>query len=368
MRQTQFKPAVLVLVIVVFACRQAVAEEAKLPRVVVYHLAGSTPNLDILLPRLTAELSEAGMEIELDGMELAEFPKTDEAWLQAVRNRTADARTVAALSYECADVCTARLIQLRSRAVVSISYKRFDDLEKRTKSTAATLREILLGPLVGELRRLASEARRPSAPGNSAAVLLQSPFESDRRKNTAEVPPKLWLEGAYQGDYPHPSGRPLNGVCLGVEFDPAAMLGLSLHLGWLGSGRTEVDGASIGLQRMTGDLTVRLVFGLGPARIGIGAIGRLDLVFSNVDNPADFADVSDRYLEVHVGGITTWHLPLPGGVNLIIGAGLAASVLSREVTYTGVSGNPSTGLPASTLRMIWTVGAAFSPLRSNKLK
>lgn len=363
MQQTPLKLSVLFSLLIVSGAFRGYAEEKPLPRVVIFHLAGSEPNLDVIVPLLEDQLTTAGMDLALAGIERADFPSTESEWSMEVRKVAADARSVAALAYACeAEHCTVRLIQIRSNAMVVLSYARPKDAEALRAATAATLREIILGPLAGELRRLAEEAAEPSVPDNAETVLLQSPFESNRREPEEKEAPWLWLEAAYQGDYPHPAGRLMNGVSLGVDLEPATMLGFALHIGWLGMGNLTVESADIGMQRMNGALTVRLIFSLGPARIAIGAVGRLDLVFLNVDNPSGFDDVSDQYPEVHVGGITTWHLPLPGGLNFIIGAGLTASMVSREVEITSLSGTRETAMPASTLRMIWTAGVAFSPL------
>ena len=93
------------------------------------------------------------------------------------------------------------------------------------------------------------------------------------------------------------------------------------------------------------------------------ALGRLDVAFAQVDNPGNEPDTADTRLEIQTGGLTMWHLPLPRGLNAWVGAGVLVSMLSQELEATGTSGNPVTVFPASTLRMIWCIGMAFSPIK-----
>ena len=335
-----------------------------LPRVRILHLEGDGPTAASLLPLLQAQLETAGMEIDTDGIEVADLPITDAAWFELAGKTAQNARTIAVVAYSCGvDICTVTTVQVRSRARFSLEFSVPSDPDKVLLSAVSTIREIILGPLLGEIRRLAEEAREPSDPEGSNAALLRSPFE-DERKLEAPAFHRLLIEAAYQGDYPHPAGRPLHGVCVGVAFEPSSMLGLTLHVGWLGMGRQSFEDAKVGMHRLDSALTLRLIFSLGPARIAVGAVGRVDWVFLDVDNGAGRSDEKERYAEIHVGGITTWHLPLPRGLEFIIGAGLTASVLSREALFTGLSGVQETAMPASTLRMIWTAGLAFSPFRT----
>jgi hypothetical protein len=360
-------PLIFGLFLLLTPAFRTVAEETKLPRISIMHLAGAGPNLDRVLPLLNEQLAEIDLEMETVGLEVAEFPESDKNWTELARRTASDAQTIAAMAYDCQgqgqgqDTCTITLIVHRSQSIVKLSYPRPHDSKASAFATAATLREMIAGPLISELKRLAGEARAPKPATKVQTGLLKSPFESTRHENNRNIPPWLWLEASYQGDCAYPEGRPLNGVSIGVDFEPTPMLGLLIQAGWLGMERGEAEGAEVLLHRLNTMLTVRMIFSIGPARISIGALGRLDTVFLSAQNAPGFGSSNDTYLEASVGGITMWHLPLPKGLNFVIGAGLTASVVSREVEAVGFSGSQETIIPASTLRMIWTVGLELSP-------
>lgn len=331
------------------------------PRALLLYTAQTSPNASEVLALLRKQSAVAGMEIEIAGEKVEAFPQSDEHWFALAKKSAADARTITVFAYSCiGEACTVTAIQQRDKAKLSLAYPCPEANDKAAFATAAAIREMLLGPLLGELRRLAREARAPSAPEKAGDVLLRSPFDGDRGKKPEELP-RLRLEGAYQGDGSYPSGRSAHGVSFGVDFEPAPMFGIAVHTGWLGMGKFKYESAEIGLQRLNAALTFRFIFPIGPARIAVGATGRLDLVFLSVDNPLNFKDGKDRYWETSVGGIAAWRLPLPKGLSLVIGVGVTACVYSQEVDAMDLAGNLETAVPSSILRMIWTVGLAFSP-------
>lgn len=285
-------------------------------------------------------------------------------WIAAAQEDKPDG-TVAVLGLTCDEVnCGLYVLSLSTGAVVTVPIPHgLESGEPCKKAVVATIRETVLGPLLPELKRLAAEASHPSPPPKALdAVLLKSPFESER--STASFKrPWLYLSLGYHGDHPHPGGHPIHGPQLGVDFEITRLLGAGLQFGWLGIREEQVGRASATLQRLDTTLALRLFFALGPARVSLSAIGRVDVAFAKINN-VGVADERKAKGELQIGGLTMWHLPLPWTRTFAwVGAGVVVSVIDNEVEVYINSGNKDTAIPSTTVRMIWIVKVAFSPLR-----
>ena len=137
---------------------------------------------------------------------------------------------------------------------------------------------------------------------------------------------------------------------------------MAIGLGWLGIRKAEADGASVKIHRLTSSIAIRLIIPIGPAHLALAPVARLDAAFGSL-NHVDRDDETETNFEMHVGGLTTWHLPLVPRLDVIVGAGVLVSVISDETEVYGSAGERETAVPASMIRMIWTAGIAWSPIR-----
>ncbi len=354
------------LSVVIFSSVSTASDLSSPPVIILLHFKGAQPDVEKVRSLLNDQLKTAGLEIELLTVELSEFSKSDNEQLKSTKKLMVENASFAAVSYQCIEnQCKIDVFQADASAKTSILYDYSKHPDLAAFSTAATLREIILGPMLVELKRISEESRNPRTYEKTLVSLIESPFEDRLQEETSQTKFPTWLEftGSYQGDCPFPIGHLLHGLSLGIGFQPFHLLGIELTAGWLGIERSSLEGANLVLHRFVGSLITRLVFSVGYGRISIGAIGRLDAVFAKTDNPSSFEDMTQNYLEAYVGGITVWHLPLSKQLDFTMGAGLTASVLSRTVKVTTLSGNHETASPASALRMIWTIGFTFLPSR-----
>ena len=86
--------------------------------------------------------------------------------------------------------------------------------------------------------------------------------------------------------------------------------------------------------------------------------GRLDVVFAST-RPTLAVENDERAVdpELHLGGIASWHLPMPAGLEAVISAGVYGTIVSHAYTI-----ESEVALPASRLRLSWSAGIAWSPL------
>ncbi len=251
--------------------------------------------------------------------------------------------------------CRLIVAETRRHGVMRIPLQAASDGgEEAVRAVAATAGEVVLGGVLSELERLAIEGESPGeAPDYSRA---DDPSLRDRGGG-GERDEWLWLEGGYHGEHPHPGDAAIHGPWLGLSAAPRPYVVPALSVGWLGV--READGAagSAISHRLPIALAVRLSFPVGPARFALAPAGRLDVVFSE-DNPAGpGGEKQETDVAMHVGGITSWHLPFPGGVQGVIGTGVMATVLDRD---RGPGGSAEIG--ASAVRIYWFAGLAWSPL------
>jgi hypothetical protein len=169
--------------------------------------------------------------------------------------------------------------------------------------------------------------------------------------------PWLWIEGGYFGEYPYPQGQTLHGPWVGLALAARRTVVPALSFGWLGLQRVSNEAGTVRSHRLPIAIELRIAVPVGPATFSIAPMGRLDLVFATADPIGPRGASSQIELELHVGGRTAWNLPLPGGVEAVIGAGILGTLLGHEYSV-----DDRRALPESTLRFGWWIGVAWSPL------
>ena len=106
----------------------------------------------------------------------------------------------------------------------------------------------------------------------------------------------------------------------------------------------------------------RLILPVGPAHFTIAPVARLDVAFTALDNVGR-DDADEVNVEFELGGMVNWHLPLRKHLDFIVGVGLLASILSNRTEVYVRRGQQEAAVPASALRMLWTAGVGWSPLK-----
>jgi hypothetical protein len=344
------------------------AAGSDVPRLVILHgHEMATDFMREVKQRLESQLIGLGLKTIVVLRKTSNIPKDDGDWEAAVHSVKIPRGTVAVVGLQCnPNQCRLTVMPPRGDFLAKVTVEKSEkDRETRITAVVSTLRETVLGPLLPELGRLDQEGQTPTPPPllSDDAVLLKSPFESERSETQPTFRPWLWLSAGYHGDHPHPGGYPLHGPFIGVDVTPTNLLGAGISVGWLGIRREEVLAIEASVHRIDLSLALRLLFSLGPAKVSISAIGRFDIAFVHIDAANEQADEKDRRFELQTGGLTMWHLPLPKRLNAWVGAGVLVSLISKSVEVDVGREADETVMDASTVRLIWCAGVAFSPLQ-----
>ena len=354
------------LLVAMFFNGQALAEPALPQLLILVRGDVDAEFVNEVKARVESETAELSLKTVVTVVETPSSSKHEEDWPTLVKTVEKPFGTVAIVGLTChRRRCSLTVMPPKGSYYARIVVKKSeDDRDARVTAVASTIRETLLGPLLPEMKRLDSEGRNPSpAPNRPDGMLLKSPFESTRKAVLTEERPWLWLSGGYHGDHPHPGGHPIHGLFIGVDVIPTTFLGLGIQMGWLGIRRSELDTASASIHRLDTTFALRLLFPIGPAKISISALGRLDAAFVKMTHGGDHPSEKDTRLEVEIGGITMWHLPLPKKLNAWVGAGVLVALYSQEVEVYVDADSKETAIDAATVRMIWCAGVAFSPTK-----
>lgn len=336
----------------------AAADEEVGVRVVLLEEPEQRPPAEEVRSILAEQLDPLDVSVELKQVEQrpASGDELEELALEAGSERPG---TLALIAWSCGgDGCTLRVVDARSGARSAIPVEpgkaSGDDLSFALASTA---REAIIGSLVPELGRLAAEGERPTPPPPTGERMPQ-PYAPDDGSGVPGPRPWLWLEGGYHGEHPYPQPRPLHGAWIGLAMAVSRTVIPVVGVGWFGV-QEGVD--ELGVVRYHGipiELGLRIAFAVGPATFALAPVGRLDVLFVTVDPAGPRGSETQVELELHLGAKTTWNLPLPGGIEALLGAGILGTARGRDYEVQG-----TVAIPASTLRFGWWVGVAWSPLK-----
>lgn len=333
-----------------------------LPRIVLFHTSKTHPPVEEVQQAVVEHFNELDMVVEVATLELEEFPRTRREWFLNADKASEKPGTLAVFGYLCERrSCRLYVVVSHKRSLVELPIRPRQKTDQAL-AVASTIREALLGPLLPEVDRLVKEGRKPKKPVSPEKAWTRPPYEKERRTPAVKRRPWVWLEGGYHGDHPHPQGHPIHGPWLGVEMEPTPIAGISVSLGWLGIRRAEAGGGKVRIHRLTPTLAVRLIIPVGPAHLSLAPVARFDAAFIQYE-PVDPSDRSETRFELQIGGMAAWHLPLIPRLSAIVGAGVLVSVNAEHVEVTGAAGQPEIAMPASVVRMIWTAGIAWSPIR-----
>ncbi|MBW2278212.1 MAG: hypothetical protein JRF63_12010 [Deltaproteobacteria bacterium] len=213
-----------------------------------------------------------------------------------------------------------------------------------------------MGSLLLELGRLTAEGENPSPPPPTGDRVPKA-YHPESGPDARGVRPWLWIEGGYFGEHPYPQGRPLHGPWVGLAMEARRSVVPALSFGWLGLQKVSTEAGEVRSHRTPILIELRIAIPVGPSTFSVAPVGRLDVVFANADPVGPRGESSEVELELHVGGRTCWNLPLPGGVEAIIGAGILGTLLGHDYSVGG-----RRAIAESTLRFGWWVGVAWSPI------
>jgi hypothetical protein len=331
-------------------------------RVVVLSAPQSEPAADHVVKILRDHLSD--LDVDVQKWEVEAVPQNADGWIEAASRAAAEKPgTLALFGYLCeSSVCRLIVVEPHERALAEIPVKipEHGDLTLAF-AIAATAREALVGSLLPEMDRLVRQGQNPAPPPPSAnMVWMTRAPKVDPGWGTGPrfANPLLWIEGGYNGEYAHPQGHPIHGPWIGSALAPREMIEVALWTGWLGMAKSEIAYGEVTAQRIPVSLSFRLVFSLGPARVTLAPVGRMDVVFvrRNPSRPAESSTESTE-LEFHAGGMTAWYLPLPLGFDVMIGVGVYWTLYAKDQKIEG-----NTAMEASALRLSWVMGASWSLL------
>ena len=336
------------------------------PRIALLHISENSPPAAEVQSFLEEHLAKTDIDVTVDLFESNQFPENSEQWFSiSAKAAEQSPGTVAMVGYRCSETtCALYLCEPRDKTLTEIPVEFPKDKELTLAfALAATAREAILGPLFPELKRLVNQGKAPSPPPPSPEnVWIRPPLEDERKRENPDIKrPWLWLEGGYHGDHPHTDGHPIHGPMVGVVAEPRRAIAVALSIGWLGIRKGDVDLGKVTSHRLTSSLALRIKFQFGPAHIAIAPVGRFDVVFAQID-PVGEKITHQTGLEIQAGGITMWHLPLGKNFEAVIGAGVLASVLSKNYGITLENTPTQVAIPASILRIIWMAGVSWSPL------
>jgi hypothetical protein len=331
-------------------------------RVLLVDLPGSPVPAGEVAGELRERLAAAQVEVDVHGV--AEGPETPVAWV-ALARRLARERpgTLALVGWRCGvqgEPCTVVICEPDGGGIAEFPVVHAGPAEGWPGVLASALGEAVLGDLLPELHRLPESAALP-APDREDGNEDENEDDGDGPVPGAPVAGadrlRLWIEGGYAGEYAHPGGRPIHGPFLGLSLAPGRTVVPALAVGWLGMQRGEGAAGEVTTHRMPVSLAIRLRFEVGAAAFAVAPVGRFDTVFSRREPAGPGQASSSTDLEIHVGGVTTWHLPFPGGIEAVVGAGVLATVLGDDREIDG-----ERLLPRSDVRLLWVAALAWNPL------
>jgi hypothetical protein len=337
--------------------RTAWADEAA-PRVVLLSVPGQDPSAEQVADHLGEQLGSVGVRVDITTAE--EVPTLSARWADLAREAASRPGTLALIGWVCrSESCALTVAEPRSGAVAEIPVDPFEGSEHADDlafAIAATSREAIVGSLLPELGRLTVEGEDPSPPPSTGDRVPQA-YQPEAVPDARGLRPWLWFEGGYNGEHPYPQGQPLHGPWFGLAFEARRWIVPALAFGWLGLQRVTNQAGEVRSHRIPIAVELRIAVPVGPATFSVAPVGRLDVVFASADPAGPDAGSSRVEVELHVGGRTCWNLPLPGGVEAILGAGILGTLLGHDYSVDGRQ-----AIAESRLRFGWWVGVAWSPI------
>jgi hypothetical protein len=332
-------------------------------RVVLITTPQTAPDGEAVRAILAAHLSR--VEVDVDVAVRESMPSSEREWTLAAKDEAADRPgTLAVFGWRCeADACDLFAAETRSGGVARIPVRpiEHDDGEDTDLAfaIAATVREAVWGGLLLEMNRLAEEGARPDSPPPSGERMPEPYKGSFEAGGLARAHrPWFWLEGSYHGECPYPRGDILHGPAIGFALSPGKNVVPVLRVGWLGMEIADNERGAVSAYRFPFELELRVAFPVGPAMFSIAPIGRVDLVVATADPAGPRSESTTVDAALHVGGMTTWHMPLPGGkVEALVAVGVLATIIGQDLEIDGVG-----AVPSAKLRVVWSAGVSWSPL------
>jgi hypothetical protein len=333
-------------------------------RAVLLSVPGNTPSAEAVKIPLAEHV--ARVEVAVDIVKREALPASDAEWKALAREQAAAMPgTLAVFGWRCeGGACDLFVAEARTAAVARIPVEPADraqaeNEERLAFALAATAREALWGGLLLEMNRLADEGAHPKPPPPSGQRLPEPYSGSVEAGGLARAHrPWLWFEGGYHGEYPHPQGRTLHGPFLGIALSPGKNIVPVVRAGWLGMARGDGANGVVDAYCFPIELELRVAFPVGPAMFSIAPVGRVDLVVANANPVGPRGESTSVGTDLQVGGMTTWHTPLPGGaLQALVGVGVLATIIGNDLEIDG-----EVEVPASKLRIVWSAGLAWSPL------
>jgi hypothetical protein len=332
------------------------AEDA--PRVVLLGVPDQAPSAKQVQEILAEQLASVGVRVDVQSVE--EAPASTEDWDVAAREAAKQPGTLALIGWSCeGHSCLLTVVDTRSGAIAEVPVDPGEEQAEEDGlelAIASTSREAVIGSLLPELGRLTAEGEDPSPPPPTGDRVPQA-YSPEAGPDSRGLRPWLWIEGGYFGEHPYPQGQPLHGPWLGLAVEARRYVVPALSVGWLGLQQASNEAGEVRSHRMPIAVDFRIAVPVGPATFSIAPVGRFDVVFVSADPRGPRGASSQVELELHVGGKTCWNLPLPGGIEIVVGAGILGTLLGHEYSV-----DDRRAIAESTLRFGWWVGVAWSPI------
>jgi len=345
------------LLVLVAAPRPAAADEDA-PRVVLLSLPEQQPPAEMVRSRLSQQLESVGVRVDVEPAEIP--PGSSEAWAAEAKKAAKRPGTLALIGWACdGQDCLLTVADARSGAIVEVPVRPGGDraaMEEIAFAVASTAREAIVGSLLPELSRLRAEGEAPSPPPPTGDRVPQA-YHPESGPDARGVRPWLWLEGGYHGEHPYPQGRPLHGPWIGLAMEARRSIVPAVSTGWLGLQRVVSEAGVVRSHRVPVNIELRIAIPVGPSTFSVSPAGRFDVVFASAEPAGPHGDSSSVEFELHVGGRTSWNLPLPGGIEAVLGAGILGTLLGHDYSVAD-----RRAIAESTLRFGWWVGVAWSPI------
>jgi hypothetical protein len=307
------------------------------------------------------------LEVTVDVFDVDVFPVGPDQWVDAATTAgNMKPGMIALFGYTCTDaVCRLFIVEHRRKTQLELPVKIGGGKasSEKVKVLAATIQQAVLGPLFPELKRLSLVGGDLSSSSTSTeSIWWELPAEDKQRALAETFRPNLWIDGGYHGETAFHSGGTTGGLWVGAQYEPRKRIGVGLSIGWLGMQEATAPVGTITTHRLTAMMSASFSFPIGPAHISVAPAIRFDTVFVQSDPTGGIA-TSNAELEIQLGAMTVWHLPIIESLEAIVGVGLFASVLSHDYGIDSAGSAYDDMIPASVMRLFWLVGVAWGPLK-----